>query len=214
MIRYTLGANGAGLILTDQVLDHFARNKQCRFYQRESGGQLFARFVGADTIIDEATGPRRADWRTRFSYRAHRPAEQREIEARFALGLHYVGDWHTHPEDRPTPSDNDLQTIADIANKSEHALNGLILIIVGKMEFPEGLFVGITRGHSVIEQRDARFTSRITGTAAVGLLSYCRCPSTTPDFRGLDGRDRGGEERQFGLNTLRIRWHRNPPKAD
>lgn len=145
MICYALGNNGEALVLTDSALDHFERHRQRRFYQREAGGQLFAHFVGANAILEVATGPRNADWRARFSYLAHRPSEQFEIAAFFNQGLHYIGDWHTHPEDRPLPSCRDVQTIVDIAHKSNHVLKGLVLLIVGRSAFPEGLFAGLTQ---------------------------------------------------------------------
>ena len=78
-------------------VDHFRNHRQLRWWHREAGGQLFARFALPDIVIEKATGPRRSDWRTRYSYRPNRRAEQREIRAHHAQGLHFVGDWHSHP---------------------------------------------------------------------------------------------------------------------
>jgi integrative and conjugative element protein (TIGR02256 family) len=92
-------------------------------------------------VVEEATGPRPTDRRTRTSYVPDRAAEQREIDSRYAGGLHYVGDWHTHPEMFPSPSCLDIASISESVRKSIHALNGFVLMIVGQAEPPNGLFV-------------------------------------------------------------------------
>jgi hypothetical protein len=57
--------------------------------------------------------------------------------------LHYVGDWHSHPERVPSPSGRDLRSIRECAQKSTHGLNGFLLIVVGTAPFPEGLHVSL-----------------------------------------------------------------------
>jgi hypothetical protein len=59
----------------------------------------------------EATGPRRTDRRTRTSSVPDRRAEQREIDDRFRRGLHFLGDWHTHPKNIPHPSGPDVASL-------------------------------------------------------------------------------------------------------
>lgn len=56
-----------------------------------------------------------------------------------ARGLHFIGDWHTHPEEVPRPSLQDIKTTADCYKQSEHQLLGFLMVIVGTKEFPEGL---------------------------------------------------------------------------
>jgi len=101
---YPVADSDQRIVFAETVLNRFAKYRQMRWWHREAGGQLFARFALPDIVIAEATGPRRSDWRTRYSYRPNRRAEQREIAARHLLGLHFIGDWHTHPEDLPVPS--------------------------------------------------------------------------------------------------------------
>ena len=43
----------------------------------------------------------------------------------------YIGEWHTHPEDEPTPSSVDLNSIKEIYQKSELVIDGVVLVIVG-----------------------------------------------------------------------------------
>jgi len=146
VIEFALGTAGQTLILSDTVLSYFDRFRQSRPLDKEAGGQLFARIDGSTIIVDRATGPRRSDWRTPFSFIPNRLAERREIRSLFKEGLHYVGDWHTHPEAHPCPSDTDKRSMHDMFQKSHHQLAGFILVIVGTAE----VFVGISNGQRLM----------------------------------------------------------------
>ena len=147
MITYLIGTSGQTLVFGDEVLARFNRYQQRRCWQREAGGQLFARFENNTIAVAEATGPRARDRRSRTSYEPNRAAEHREIDERFPLGLHFIGDWHTHPEDRPHPSEVDLRSTADGVSRSRHQLNAFVLTIVGRLPPPEGLYVSLNDGH-------------------------------------------------------------------
>lgn len=146
MFRYRIGGSPQTLILTDEVLRHFARHRQSNPSLPEAGGQLFARFNESEISIEKATGPRSTDRRGRTSYHPDRRAEQHEIDRLYKDGFHYVGDWHTHPCARPQPSQTDIASIAETANKSAHDLNGFLLIIVGTDPFPSGVRVSLHTG--------------------------------------------------------------------
>jgi integrative and conjugative element protein (TIGR02256 family) len=123
------------------VLETFDTHRQVRFYHREAGGQLFGHFVPGHWSVEEATGPRKGDRRGRFSFLPSRASEQREIEAFHARGLEYLGDWHTHPENQPTPSAKDIDTINSIVRESKHHLPGFLLCIIGRAEFSAGMWL-------------------------------------------------------------------------
>jgi integrative and conjugative element protein (TIGR02256 family) len=146
MLLYPVGASNQHLLIDDQVLQRFKKYQQKHWYQKEAGGQLFARVEGSNVIVAEATGPRRTDKRTRFGYLPDRAIERDEITQRHASSLHYVGDWHTHPQRRPLPSSLDLQSIAECVMKSRHHLNAFVLIVVGTEKFPNGLSVLVHDG--------------------------------------------------------------------
>jgi integrative and conjugative element protein (TIGR02256 family) len=143
MIEYPLGLSGQVIVLTDGVLAHLAACRQVRRSHAEAGGQLFARFDDVKIVVEEATGPHATDRRTRTSFVPDRAAEQQEIVERHARGLHYVGDWHTHPDSVPEPSPRDLASMAECVAKSTHALNGFLLVIVGQADAPAGLHVSV-----------------------------------------------------------------------
>lgn len=146
MIEYPIGFSGQTLVFTDQVVGTFSKHRQLRFWQREAGGQLFGRIRGPRIEVVEATGPRRTDRRTRTSYVPDRRAEQREIDDRFGRGLHFIGDWHTHPENIPRPSDPDVASLDDTVRRSVHGMLAFVLVVVGRRPAPEGLHVSLFRG--------------------------------------------------------------------
>lgn len=148
MMAYPVAASGQRLIFTRAVLDHFSKHRQSRWWSREAGGQLFARLEPPDIIIEEATGPRSCDCRARFSYRPSRAAEQREITRRHVRGLHFVGDWHTHPEDIPHASHLDIASMQDTVLKSAHGLNGFVMVVVGTGDLSRALSVALCDGQS------------------------------------------------------------------
>ena len=141
VIEYPIGRTEQILVFSDAVLEHFAAHRQLRPWHREAGGQLFARIDRTKIIVDEATGPRPGDRRSRTLYIPNRTAERREIEERFHQGLHFIGDWHTHPEKHPFPSSRDINSIGETVSRSEHDMSGFILVVVGISKPPDGICV-------------------------------------------------------------------------
>jgi integrative and conjugative element protein (TIGR02256 family) len=146
MIEYPIGASGQVIVLSDEVHIHLLRHRQIGRRNLEAGGQLFARIEDKWIVVVEATGPRRCDRRTRTSYVPKRAAERAEIADRHSAGVHFIGDWHTHPDREPQPSVRDLESMAECFNKSAHELNGFVLVIVGLVDPPEGLHVSVHDG--------------------------------------------------------------------
>jgi integrative and conjugative element protein (TIGR02256 family) len=147
-LTFRVGNSAQVLAIKPVVLNHFRKHQQKRWFHREAGGQLFARFSPLEVAVEAATGPRKSDFRTRTSYVPDPRGEQQEINDWHKKGLHYVGDWHSHPEPRPRPSRNDSESIRDSFRKSKHHLNGFLLIIVGTDSFPSGLYVSLSDGGS------------------------------------------------------------------
>lgn len=152
MISYWSEGSDQIIVVTDPVLDHFERHQQRTAVCREAGGQLFARLEAGGVVqIGRATGPRRMDRRGRRFFSLNRWAARREIRRMSKLGWHFVGDWHTHPEERPRPSGLDVRSVQEIFVKSRHSLQSLVLVIVGTDEFPYGLFVALVTSDAVHE---------------------------------------------------------------
>ncbi len=145
MISYKILSTEKYIILTNEVLEYFDQHRQVGVNSKELGGQLFAKLEEKRIVIAKVTGPRTSDKRGRFSFIPNRKAEQREINIMFSKGLHYVGDWHTHPEKRPSPSRTDINSMSECFHKSKHELDSFILVIVGQDNPPDGIWLSLHR---------------------------------------------------------------------
>ena len=150
-LKYTIGDSGQTLTFCAEVTKHVVGYRQVQLCHCEAGGQLFATFEEGNVIVRRATGPRASDRRSRFSFVPNRLAERREIKHLFRAGLHYVGEWHTHPTPIPRPSGVDLRSMSDTFLKSRHELAGFVLLIVGTVAPPRGLFVAVCDGKRCVE---------------------------------------------------------------
>jgi integrative and conjugative element protein (TIGR02256 family) len=187
VLEFMVGRISVGI--QTQVLATFDAHRQRRFYQREAGGQLFARVRKDDWVICSATGPRPRDRRGRFSFWPHRPSEQEEIFQHHALGLDYVGDWHTHPEDVPTPSSDDLSSISEVVRRSTHHLPGFLLLIVGRKPLPKGLWASFhALGGASVEARSMHLSPDPDGTPT---------NSTVSSGQAVAKRSHAGERRKL-----------------
>lgn len=180
MIIYPIGTSGEMAMFEAGVLAHLRRHRQKRFWQCEAGGLLFARIEGKLIRIVQATGPRPTDLRTPISYRADRKAEQREIDAMFANHLYYVGDWHTHPQQRPSPSGRDLKTFASRVLQSTHRMNGFLFGIVGRAELPAGLLLLLHDGCDWHELKPAHDLALLQQAASVDATNAEKTGSVQP----------------------------------
>jgi integrative and conjugative element protein (TIGR02256 family) len=149
MLRYDL-PGGRRVVFTDEVARSFHRHRQFWPWSEEAGGQLFATLGNVEMEVSKAKGPFSQDQRGRYFFRPDRQNENRVIENCFVEGLHYVGDWHTHPEKRPAASPEDLESIAECFKNSSHELVAFLLVIVGTNNPPEGLWVGWHDGNTTV----------------------------------------------------------------
>jgi len=157
VISYDISESGQTVILIDAVVGHLDHHRQRTPGSREAGGQLFARFDGNAIQVERTTGPRPSDRRRRMSFIPDRLAERREIKRLFREGLCYVGDWHTHPEPCPIPSQTDIDSFQDMFRKSRHRLASFVMVIVGTADPPTGLFVALCNSEGVRKLAVSRY---------------------------------------------------------
>lgn len=147
---YRLPDGKTTALFTADAIAHFWYHRQCWPWSREAGGQLFARFSDSQIEICKVRGPSTKDRRGRFWFLPDRKKENQEIRECFVEGLHYIGDWHTHPQVHPIPSTEDLLSIAECFKRSEHELFGFLIVIVGIHDSPDGLWVGWHDGSTTL----------------------------------------------------------------
>lgn len=98
--------------LGQQPLEVFSRYIQQGIDSKEAGGILLGHVRSEHLEIIEATEPSFWDKRFRFLFERmphfhHRLAMKRWKESNGMV--RYIGEWHTHPENYPSPSSIDLQ---------------------------------------------------------------------------------------------------------
>ena len=153
-IRFVEKKGGPAIVITDSALLTMHKYRQLNLKAREAGGQLFANFYGIDTIIVEATPPNILDKRSRYGFQPNRMKQRLEIYDRYLKGMHFVGDWHTHPEKYPSPSGKDIKDMAECFRQSIHNLRHFVMVIIGTESAPEGLHVALVQGCSWIKLVD------------------------------------------------------------
>ena len=126
-----------------QALATIERFRQTDSSAPEAGGMLLASIEPDLVRIVRATEPAATDRRTRFAFVPTLNHQQRVIDKQFQSGLHFVGEWHTHPEPRPTPSSVDLRSMATCFRDSRHQLASLVMVILGTEASFDGLWVSL-----------------------------------------------------------------------
>ncbi|MBL0492945.1 Mov34/MPN/PAD-1 family protein [Aeromonas veronii] len=126
------------LIITSQAVEQLLAYVQKRCWQREAGGVLLGRHLldSEDVVVDEVTSPQSSDRRARFSFfrskKHEHIARERWLEEMNTLA--YLGLWHTHPEDSPTPSPVDREDWQQAVANDTFDGERLFFPIVGRKE--------------------------------------------------------------------------------
>lgn len=124
-------------MLGEQALTTFARYCQHDAIASEAGGVLLGRFIQgtSDIVVDDVTMPGEGDTASRFAFRRGRRRTQQLIDQAWHDSggtRNYLGEWHTHPEDDPTPSPTDRKNWQRIAAMAHYEQESLFFVIVGR----------------------------------------------------------------------------------
>lgn len=120
------------------ALSLMCQYRQIRVNQTEAGGILLGRLVEgcSDVIVDEVTVPISTDRRSRFKFFRRKHSAQRRVISAWTQTKqtrNYLGEWHTHPEDDPTPSEHDIANWRQIVTSSRFEQDSLLFLIVGRV---------------------------------------------------------------------------------
>lgn len=130
------------LVICDAALEVFVNARQISSSAKETGGLLFAEISTAAVRIVKATRAEKRASVSRFTFVPTLRAKRSAIKREFRSGLHFVGEWHTHPERDPTPSSLDNFSMQDSFVRSEHELDGFVMVVVGNRR--EALSVSVS----------------------------------------------------------------------
>jgi integrative and conjugative element protein (TIGR02256 family) len=104
------------------------------FYPLEVGGVLLGYRLGGRVEIAHAIGPGPGASHGRFRFEPDSEWQFEQISLLYESSgrrLSYLGDWHTHPRGRPTPSRRDRDTMRAIAHYPEARCPEPIMLILG-----------------------------------------------------------------------------------
>lgn len=122
------------LSFSTEALTVFSMHIQDAPNTPESGGLLLGSLHGNNLIITEATTPTKWDRRFRFLFErlpfGHRSIANRRWRESGGT-IRYLGEWHTHPEDIPTPSSLDRDEWGKLAQCRADE-RPLLTVVVGR----------------------------------------------------------------------------------
>lgn len=124
---------GGLLVIMPSALDKLLSYRQLDSLSNEAAGVLIGERRESHLVVHEISEPGEGDIRSRCFVDRRGPHHQAAVDEAFvrSLGrLQYLGEWHTHPEDKPSPSAKDLGTW----RRHLVAQEQMVLVIVGRKE--------------------------------------------------------------------------------
>lgn len=129
--------NGGVVSFSPNAIARLVAFRQVSLKTPESGGVLLGREISEsdDVSVDEVTEPHKSDWKSRLAFFRGKKAAQVKVNDAWkdSKGTRiYLGEWHTHPEDDPTPSRSvDCPDWFRIAKEAVFEQDFLLFVIVG-----------------------------------------------------------------------------------
>jgi integrative and conjugative element protein (TIGR02256 family) len=122
------------LHFSEPTLETFRLHIQARDADCEAGGLLLGSVHGSHMLIEQATIP--TAWDKRFRYLFERMPFGHEAIAlsrwKESQGtIRYLGEWHTHPQDYPSPSGID-RTEWSLLSEKRRDKRPMLAVIVGR----------------------------------------------------------------------------------
>jgi integrative and conjugative element protein (TIGR02256 family) len=128
----------SGIVWLDALARDVLAEEAAKRRFLETGGPLFGYESEGDVVVAKLYGPGLGARHRRASFSCEREWIAACIEETFSESdghWSYVGEWHTHPLGRATPSRQDVQAVARIAEASEVDLPRPTILIQGTKLF-------------------------------------------------------------------------------
>jgi integrative and conjugative element protein (TIGR02256 family) len=129
--------DGGTVEFNKSAAELMGRYRQLNRNEKEAGGMLLGRWISEsrDLVIDEVTEPTKLDLKGRFHFIRRRRAAQRRVNKAWLdsnATLNYLGEWHSHPEDDPMPSQVDIENWRRISSLARFEQDFLLFAIIGR----------------------------------------------------------------------------------
>lgn len=122
------------LHFSETTIDAFLRHIQTSDLDCEAGGILLGSVHGTHMLIEQATVPTTRDKRFRYLFERMPFGHEAIALARWTASqgtIRYLGEWHTHPENNPTPSTLDRAEWHRLSS-SRRDKRSMLAVIVGR----------------------------------------------------------------------------------
>lgn len=120
------------VIMPISILNKLHEHRQLKFWHSEKGGIFLGKYRGNYIEITDITLPQCSDISGRFFFNRCSPKHQKTAYEQWQNSnseITYVGEWHTHPEQTPTPSNQDLN---EWQSKLADSIESMFLCIIGQ----------------------------------------------------------------------------------
>ncbi len=122
--------------ISDDVLQKLLKHEQ-KIGQPEAGGILLGKHILEEQyyLITDITVPSKYDSAGPVSFLRNYRNAQIIIDKQWEESqgtVNYLGEWHTHPWENPTPSSTDKMLLANLITEKSNVWDYLIMIIVGR----------------------------------------------------------------------------------
>ncbi len=133
------------VVFAPSVLKIFKNYRQRFFWQTEGGGILLGRRRGKHLEVIFSTEPSHKDRRSANSFVREADVHSEFAELAWINGdkqIDYLGEWHTHPQKVPTPSNIDRYEWSKLI-KQRPASTPILVVVVGTKTIHVELIDGI-----------------------------------------------------------------------
>ncbi|MDR2276152.1 MAG: Mov34/MPN/PAD-1 family protein [Sphingobacterium sp.] len=137
-----LKINKYSIVIHRGPLDILERFTQNEAKAHEAGGIIVGKIINEQINIIKLSVPSRMDKSSRMSFERNKDSAQIILDYEFHNSngqFTYLGEWHTHPEPFPTPSNIDLQMLKQQYKNNKMMTDFIILLIKGT----NGIYISI-----------------------------------------------------------------------
>ncbi len=123
------------LKINDGIIKTILPYRQISKSATEAGGMLIgSEIIGTHAlIVEDLTTPLSCDKRSRIEYirnkKHNKLLKKKWIQSKFTQM--YLGEWHTHPQNNPSPSSHDIDNWQRLMRDAVTETDNLIFIILG-----------------------------------------------------------------------------------
>lgn len=123
--------NSRLVVFKTHAVIRLLHHRQVKLQAREAGGVLIGERRGKHLAVCCVSEPGRGDKRKRYLFIRKGKHHQSLVDSRFRESQgtqQYLGEWHTHPEDHPSPSSMDIKSWKTKVDDSRP----MIILIIGR----------------------------------------------------------------------------------